>query len=147
MDISELFGGQSAIEAEKKAAIMNVVSVMVADGRIDPRELAMLEAIRQRLKMSKEELDNIINNPQSIKFVRPSSETERRAQLVDMVFMMMADEKIEKSELEVVLRFGIALGFNPDQIRIVIENVILRALRANKTREQIIVDAGWAQGS
>lgn len=147
MDVSELFGGQSASESEKRAAIMNVVLVIVADGRVDPRELAMLEAIRERVGMSREELSNIIKNPQSVKFVRPSSETERRAQLVDMVFMMMADEKIEKSELEVVLRFGVALGVNPNQIGIVIENVILRALRAKKTRDEIIVDAGWAQGS
>jgi uncharacterized tellurite resistance protein B-like protein len=145
MDINELFGGQGTSEAVKRAAIMNVVSVMAADGRVDPRELATLELIRQRVGISKEELDKIIRNPRSVKFVRPSSEEERRAQLVDMVFMMMADGKIEKSELEVVVRLGIALGFNPDQIRIVIENVILRALHANKARGQIIVDEAWAQ--
>ncbi len=147
MDVSELFGGMSASEAEKRTAIMNVVSVMVADGRIDPRELVMLETIRKRLKISKEELNNIIKNPQSIEFVRPSSETERRAQLVDMVFMMMADEKIEKSELKTVVKFGVTLGFNPERVRIMIKSIILRALRTNKTRDQIIVDTEWAQKS
>lgn len=145
MNISEIFGGKSISEAEKKAAIMNVISVMGADRVFDPRESVMLEAVRQRVGMSKEELANIIRNPQSVKFVRPSSETERRAQLVDMVYMMMADGEVKTSELEVVIGLGVALGFSPDRIRIVIENIILQAIRTKKPRNTIIVDQAWAQ--
>ncbi|UCC21799.1 MAG: hypothetical protein JSW23_08275, partial [Planctomycetota bacterium] len=69
------------------------------------------------------------------------------SEVVDMVFMMMADGKIEKDELGVVVKLGMALGFNPDRIRTVIENIVLQALCRNERRGPIIVDTAWGQVS
>jgi len=137
MDWSELFG--SAGKQEQKSQFMNAFLVMMADKNIDPREMVLLELIRKRIGLSKEDVKEVIKNPQSVKFTPPKGEKERFAHLVDLVFMMMIDGKIEPSEARIVGDFAVMLGFKKESVPALLK-VIADRIRSNQNRSSVITD-------
>lgn len=137
MDWSELFGG--ADKQEQKSQFRNALLVMMADKNVDPREIALLELIRKRIGLSREEANEVIKNPQSVKFTPPKGEKEKFAHLVDLVFMMMIDGKIEPSEARIVGNFAVMLGFKKQAVPALLK-VIADRIRSNKSRSDVVTD-------
>ncbi len=130
---------------EKKAAIMNVIAVMLADGRIDDREKTLLGRVCQRVGLGLDQLEEMLSNPSKVQFVVPASPKERLLQLVDMVFMMLADEEIDARELAVTDNFARRLGFSARNVRQLVTGII-EGVKRGHTRLQVSDDVDrWAQ--
>lgn len=133
---------------EKKAAFMNVVAVMAADGKVEPNELRFLEMVRRRVGLSKEETNNILANPKSVKFTVPRSHQERRFQLIDMVYMMLVDGNIDPREMKEVVKFATLLGFHPLVVSKLLK-IIFDGIEMKDSRAQVHSDLEkaerWAQ--
>ncbi len=111
LDIDKWFGGD--LTAGRKSAVRNVIGVMLADGKIDPREKAFLKVVCNRVGITRQELADLVRNPAGIEFVRPKDDQERAIQMCDMVFMMLADGEIDRRELEFCMVAAQRLGFHP----------------------------------
>ena len=107
--IDQWFG--STPSKERQSAVRNAIGVMLADGKIDPRERAFLKAVCARVGITESELAELVKDPDKVEFVSPKDESERVMQLCDMIFMMLADGQIDKRELAFVIGAAERLGF------------------------------------
>ena len=136
---------ESRATKEKKAAVMNAIAVMLADGRIDPSELALLNKICRRVGLNEKKLKKMLSDPGKVKFIVPQNRDERVCQLIDMVFMMMADGKIDQREVRVTERFAGHLGFSPSMVAKLVKGIIDGSQKGH-SRVQVSADvAEWAQ--
>ena len=120
---------------EKKAAVMNVLAVMFADGKIDETEKKFLGAVCKRVGLSQEELKELLSDPGNIKFTVPESRKERIFQLLDMVFMMMIDGEIDQREMDVCITLATRMGFRPTAVSTIVE-----AIKKGRNRDQVKED-------
>jgi uncharacterized tellurite resistance protein B-like protein len=129
------FTGESTME--KKSALRNAVAVMLADGKIEDNELAMLGLICKRLGLQPDVLKEIMENPQAVDFVVPQSNQEKAAQLVDVIFMMMIDGDIDQKEFDLCRGVAVSFGLDPAIVGKVILD-IAAAIKNNQDRGQAI---------
>ena len=141
--LSRLF--ESRKTKEKKAAVMNVIAVMLADGEIKPSEMALLDKIRRRVGLSEKKVKKMLSNPGKVKFIVPRSHGERVFQLIDMVFMMMVDRQIEEREVRVTKTLAGRLGFAASAVDKLVKG-IMDGGQKGRSRAQVSADvAEWAQ--
>ena len=122
LNIDKWFGGEPS--AARKSAIRNVIGIMLADGKIDPRERIFLKAVCKRVGITEQELADLVRNPAGAKFVPPKDDKERLMQLCDMVFMMLADAEIDKRELAFCIAGAGRLGFHAKVVQDLIAKII-----------------------
>lgn len=106
--IDQWFG--STPSKERQSAVRNAIGVMVADGKIDPRERQFLKAVCGRVGITESELAELVKDPGKIEFVAPDDDQERMMQLCDMIFMMLADGQIDKREMAFCIAAAQRLG-------------------------------------
>lgn len=122
---------------QKKSALRNAVAVMLADGKVEPNEVATLGFICKRLGLEPSVLNEIVANPGQIEFVVPQDPTEKVRQLADVVFMMMADGNINQKELDCCRAVALGLGFSASTVVDVILG-IAEAIKNGVNRDQTI---------
>lgn len=123
-------------EYERKAALTNVILMMIADGKITPEEERYLERVRRRVGASKAEVDEILAKAASLKIIPPVISREKVFQMIDMVAMMRADGEIDHHERELCVRFAREIGLGDK----VIEKAVNRAcsgLKEGRSRQEI----------
>ena len=131
------FEGQAS--KEKKTAVANAIAVMTADGKIDNSELKLLAAICARVGLSEKKTKEVLANPGKVKFTVPKTREERVRQLIDMVFMMMVDGKIDRREMDVCMTLASRMGFPSSVIPKMMADLIA-AIQRGRSREQVRVE-------
>jgi tellurite resistance protein len=133
------FEGHAA--REKKTAVRNAIAVMASDESVDARELAMLEQICNRVGLERAELDKLLENPSAVRFTVPDTREERVRQLLDLVFMMMADGEVEARELALCTDLAERMGFAKRVVPALLET-IMAGIREGRARAQVFVEVG-----
>lgn len=108
----------------RKSHIVNLVSLALADGIIDKKEQALLIKIATQTGMSSGEFEEILENPEKVKFYPPATKEEAAVQLLDLILMMLADGKVQDSELKFCTEVALKLGFPARKVDYIIENII-----------------------
>lgn len=133
------FEGQAL--KEKKTAVANAMAVMAADGDIDESELKLLAAICVRVGLNEKQTKEVLANPGKVKFTVPKDKGERVRQLTDMVFMMMADGKVDRREMDVCMTLASRMGFPSSVIPKMLASLIA-AIQQGRARAQVCVEVG-----
>jgi len=120
---------------EKRSAVMNVLKVMSVDGKIEPPEMNFLMAVAKRVGLSEKEMKSILQKPDKVKFVVPKEPSERLAQLMDAVFMMIADGKIDKREMDACMSLATRLEFKPSIVPNLVAHIV-HAVKEGRNRDQ-----------
>jgi len=110
--------------AEKMSTVKNVVSVMLADGKITHEEQEYLKTMSVRIGLSKSQLEYILKNIESIEFTPAKTKEERFDQLLNAVIMMMVDGDIDKSELTLCHDLAAKLMFSEDTVEDIVQRCI-----------------------
>lgn len=108
-----LFGGMTE---KQRSHFRNLVSVAMADGRIDEKEREMLGQLGQRLDLTDDEIASILEQPESGRFLVPETQKLRLRQLIECVMMMLADGCIDDAEMLLCRQLASRLGFKADQV-------------------------------
>jgi uncharacterized membrane protein YebE (DUF533 family) len=132
---------ESHADREKKTAVRNAIVVMASDGRVDERELAMLEQICGRVGLGRDELAKLLASPRNVRFAIPQTREERVRQILDLVFMMMADGEVDSRELAMCTDLAERMGFSKAVVPILLETIVT-AIRGGKKRAQVLVEVG-----
>jgi len=122
MGILDLFDSRD--KKKRLSHIKNLIALASADGHVDDEELALIFKIGSEIGLTREELNRIISRPESINFIAPSSFRERIEQLYDMVLVMMIDGEIHKNEVAFCKFIAMRLGFRPEVIDAIVNEVI-----------------------
>ncbi len=109
MAISDLY--TSGAHQRNLSHFASIVKLAVADDVIVEEEQALIDRLRRRLDITDTEYKSILENPALYPINPPVSLEERTERLYDLSRMVLADHHIESSQLAILGRLIIGLGF------------------------------------
>lgn len=112
------------IENGQRSYFANLFKMALADNRIDPQELAFLHELGIKRGFSKEQIDEIIADPNKVPFEKPKSTIEVIEQLYDLVQMVLKDGKVHHQEISLCKSFAKRFDIREEIIDDLIENLI-----------------------
>lgn len=127
---------KSRSEKEKLSHLKTLLAVMGTDGKVDPNELKMLEVAIEAEGLDREAIERIINNPESVDFVVPKSQEDKKNFLAETIGMMLIDGEITEDEKNICMQVGRAYGFTSQQVEQSIVNVTKQFIDAFGTNSQ-----------
>lgn len=133
--IAQIF--ESGEHAAKKGMFNNMVMLARVDGKVDEAELQLLTKIAKRLSLTAEQIREVIENPDEYPMIPPVTKEDRADRFVQFIEMVHADGNIDPSEESLIKKYGVALGFNDQEIE-TIEPEIKNMFSANEKREDIL---------
>lgn len=110
MSIVNLF--EHGERKQDKGHFRNLVLLANSDGELAEAEDRLLDAIGQELGLTVEQVEAIKENPQDFPVNPPSDKTERFEQMVNLIQMVQADGKVEESEMRILEKIAVAIGYN-----------------------------------
>jgi hypothetical protein len=124
MDLLKIF--KSDKEGIRRSHVKNLVTVAMADGRLDIEEWKLLMMIAKRLGMDEEEIKFIRSNPDQVTFVPPKKYEEKVQQIRDLVAVMTIDSIINQRELDLCKKISLKLDILPQMVDEIIETGSVR---------------------
>ena len=122
MKLLELFDSRD--KKKRLSHIRNLVGLACADGKLEKSELDLIFHIGIKGGLTPDELNRIVERPDSILFAPPDSYRERIEQLYDMVLVTMVNGEIHDNEIIVCKLIAERLGFKHQIIDKMIHDVI-----------------------
>ena len=122
MSIAELY--DSGFKSRNKGHFSAIVRVALADGEFAPEERAFLDKLASRLDISKEEYDEILENPLKYPINPPYSYEQRLERLYDLGRMVHTDHHLGDKQLVLLRKLALALGFTSDNVDYIIDKAM-----------------------
>lgn len=122
MSISDLF--DSEFKSRNKGHFSAIVRVALADGTLSPQEQAFLDKLAHKLEISKEEYEEILENPLKYPINPPSLHIQRLERLYDLGRMVHVDHQLGDKQDLMLKRFGLALGFTPGNVSYIVDKAM-----------------------
>ncbi|MFT6719138.1 MAG: putative tellurite resistance protein B-like protein [Sphingobacteriales bacterium] len=114
MSIVDAF--DSGEERRSKSHVKNLIRLAQADGEIDEAEKAMIFKVGKRNGITEEEIQDILDKPDSVSFNPPSDLEGKLERFVGLMRMILIDGIIDEVEAKLIRRLGIGLGLNEEKI-------------------------------
>jgi uncharacterized tellurite resistance protein B-like protein len=122
MSISDLF--DSEFKSRNKGHFSAIVRVALADDRVSPEEQAFLDKLANKLDISKEEYEEILENPLKYPINPPYLHSQRLERLYDLARMVHVDHQLGDKQDTLLRKFGLALGFTPGNVDYIIDKAL-----------------------
>ena len=135
MSISELY--ESGVLKHKEGHYRNLLLLARADGSIDAKEEAILDEIGKKIGLSNEQISDIKKNPEKYPTFPPFGKEERIVRYINFIEVIKADGVLADAEINLLKKFGIALGFNSADVEKYF-NEINRLLDEKHTEDEIL---------
>lgn len=94
----------------------NLVSLVVADGKIDELERAALYKIAYELGIPIDRFNLMIERAYEYRYLIPQNQHERELQLEQMIQIALVDGEFSKAEFEMITMVAQKLGFTKEEI-------------------------------
>lgn len=120
-----------------KSHFLNLYSMALADTEFDETEIVTLYKIGEERGIAKEEIDEIILNPSTIKFNLPETLNEKIEYLYDYAKMILADGKVEDVEIKSLEKFCSKFEFRDENIQAITE-LLLDAAKNNVATTELV---------
>ena len=111
-------------DQQRLGQLKNLVMLASADEKLTDSEMAVLLAVASREKITPEEFNKVIDDPDSVHITLPEDEDTKLAYLRDMVAMMMIDGELDEHELAICKLYAMALGYRGSIVDGMIAGVI-----------------------
>ena len=111
-------------DQQRLGQLKNLVMLAMADGRLTDSELAVILAVASRENISPDDLNRVIEDPDSVTIDLPEDEDTKLAYLRDMVAMMMVDGELDEQELAICKVYAMALGYRSSIVDGMIAGVV-----------------------
>lgn len=109
------------LDAIKLEHFRNLVSLSVADGKIDEIERAALSKIAYEQGIPLDRLNIMLQRADEYIYLIPQNNQEREKQLHQMIDLALVDGEFAKAELELITTVGTKLGFEKQELDSIIE--------------------------
>jgi uncharacterized tellurite resistance protein B-like protein len=124
-----IFSAFNSNEKEKQRShVKNLLELAAADGNLDEAELDTVIAIAEKFDMNRDEVMEIRNYPNKVKFNPPSGDTDKILLLQHLVEIMIADRNIDETEVKVCKDMAIKLNLSP----VVVEEIVAHLVDRHK---------------
>lgn len=122
MSISDLF--DSEFKSRNKGHFSAIVRVALADGRVSDEEQQFLNKLANKLDITHEEYEEILENPMKYPINPPYLHSQRLERLYDLARMVHVDHQLGDKQDKLLRRFGLALGFTPGNVDYIIDKAL-----------------------
>ena len=122
MAILDLY--QSNEHRNNVAHFAAIVGLALVDGELNEGEDTLVNRFAKKLDITDEEYKLIIENPLKYPLVGYSKYDDRLEHLYDLFKIIYADHKVDKSELNLILKYAIGLGFSINNAQSIIDKSI-----------------------
>lgn len=79
--------------------VRNLVALAYADGKFSKEERQYVANVATEVGMTADEMKQIINDPEGVRFVMPANDIEKIEQLYDLILLMMIDGDLNENEM------------------------------------------------
>ena len=101
-----------------------IVRVALSDGIINEEEKAFIDRLADNLDISEEEKLAIIENPAQYPINPPVLYETRLERLYDIARMVYVDHIADETEMSIMIRLGIGLGFTPGNVEFIVKKAM-----------------------
>jgi uncharacterized tellurite resistance protein B-like protein len=119
-----------------KEHFIHLVQVAKADGKVDERELAMLNRIGSKFGLTEPEIKELLLVDKSSDYIPPYELSKRFEQVYDIMRIVCADKKIDESELDLVKSLALKSGFNETEIPL-LTTVLIEGIKKGEDEEDL----------
>ncbi len=112
------------MDEEKKIKLehfANIVAIAASDGKIADEEFELLKERAIEYGLSEKDVNELIDNAESLEFIIPMNQVEREEQLSEAVLMSMIDGNIDQKEYDLCLKIAEKLGFDQKYLNYIID--------------------------
>ena len=109
----------------------NLISLSVADGKIEDVERVALSKIAFEQDIPLDRLNVMLNKADEYTYLIPQNQFDRERQLEEMISLALVDGEFAKAELELINTVGEKLGFTKDQL----DEIIATQLKKNEEEQ------------
>lgn len=109
------------MDDKRLGQVKNLIMLALADGKAAESELALIASIASREELTQEELDNLIEHPDTVHIELPETDEQKLQYIQDMVSLMMIDGDLDDNELAMCKIYAIMLGYDSS----IVEKMIL----------------------
>lgn len=122
MPFSDLFDNE--FKSRNKGHFSAIVRIAVADHHISAEEKLFLDKLAVNLEISKEEYEEILENPTKYPINPPYLYTQRLERLYDLSRMVFADHVLGQKQKELLIKLALALGFTPGNVSYIVDKAL-----------------------
>ncbi|HEU0137922.1 MAG TPA: TerB family tellurite resistance protein [Flavobacterium sp.] len=122
MSFSDLF--DSEFKTRNKGHFSAIVRVALSDGTISPEEKVFLDRLAQRLDISADEYQEILEQPSKYAINPPYLHTQRLERLYDLARMVEVDHQLGDMKELLLQKFALALGFTPGNVIYIVDKAL-----------------------
>ena len=122
MSFSDLF--DSGFKNRNKGHFSAIVRVALSDGDITSEELEFINRLAKNLEISKDEYEEIMENPMKYPINPPYLYIHRLERLYDLARMVYADHVLGPKQKEILVKFALALGFTPGNVNYIVDKAL-----------------------
>lgn len=122
MSFSDLF--DSEFKTRNKGHFSAIARIALADGYSSVKEKKFLDKLAANLEISNSEYEEILENPTKYPINPPYSYNERLERLFDLGRMVYIDDELGEGQLQLLEKFGIALGFTPSNVEFIVRKAL-----------------------
>jgi uncharacterized tellurite resistance protein B-like protein len=136
MSLSSVY--ESGEQRQNRGHFRNLVLIARADAQLTDKEKQLLSRIGRSIGLTAEQIADVIKNPKGYPISMPLEKSERLEQLVNLIQMAQSDGSIHDTEMGVIERVALELGFKSiDDVDI--ESILAMVVRGEDT--DVIVDS------
>ncbi|MGL2962426.1 TerB family tellurite resistance protein [Flavobacterium sp. RSB2_4_14] len=123
MSIADLF--DSEFKSRMKGRFSAVARVLYADGAFDEDEKMFLDKLALKLDISKQEYDEILENPLKYELNPPYLYIERLESLYHIAKVVHHDHHLGDKQERLLRKFAIALGFSTSNVEYIVKKALV----------------------
>jgi uncharacterized tellurite resistance protein B-like protein len=109
------------MEDKRLGQVKNLIMLALADGKATESELALIASIASREELTQEQLDHLIDHPDTVHIELPENDEQKLQYIQDMVALMMIDGDLDDNELAMCKIYAIMLGYESS----IVEKMVL----------------------
>jgi uncharacterized tellurite resistance protein B-like protein len=109
------------MDDKRLGQVKNLIMLALADGKATESELALIASIASREELTQEQLDHLIDHPDTVHIELPENDEQKLQYIQDMVALMMIDGDLDDNELAMCKIYAIMLGYESS----IVEKMVL----------------------
>lgn len=121
---------------QSKEYFNQLIEIAMADGTIEPGELAMLHRLGSNMGLTTPEMDEMILHAQHAAYIPPYELEQRFFQVYHIIKMILADGVIANSEMRMATGFALKSGFTENEIPALL-SLLIAGVRNQEDEEDL----------
>lgn len=122
---------------QDKEHFSHLIQIALADGKIENTELELLYRSGNKLGLTREEIDNLLEDSRRMAYIPPYELSKRFEQLYDIIKMVYADGQVNNHEMRLATSLAIKLGFTEEEIPFLL-TLLINGVKSNEDEEDLL---------